>query len=75
MAADTIRTTGRVKWINEVKGFGLITPDRGGKDLFANFPARSSDSRPGGLKIKQKVSYDVKRGPDGDEAVNVRTIA
>jgi cold shock protein len=74
MATEPTRTTGRVRWINEVKGFGLITPDRGGKDLFANFPARSGDGRPGGLKIKQKVSYDVKRGPDGDEAVNVKTI-
>jgi CspA family cold shock protein len=74
MATDTVKTTGRVKWINEAKGFGLITPDRGGKDLFANFPARSGGSKPGELRIKQKVSYDVKRGPDGDQAVNVKAI-
>lgn len=70
-----VKTTGTVKWINELKGFGLITPDDGGKDLFANFPARTANDKPSGLKIKQKVSYDVRPGPDGDQAVNVRTIA
>jgi len=74
MAMRLVKTTGTIKWINEAKGFGLITPDGGGKDLFANFPARARDDKPGGLRIKQKVSYDLRPGPDGDQAVNIRTI-
>jgi CspA family cold shock protein len=74
MTTDTVKTTGTVKWINEAKGFGLIKPDDGGKDLFANFPVRRGGDKPGGLKIKQKVTYEVKPGPDGDQAVNVKTI-
>ena len=71
MATVTVRTTGTIKWINEAKGFGIIAPHAGGKDLFANFPVRKAGDKPGGLKI----SYDVKSGPDGDQAVNVKTIA
>jgi cold shock protein len=75
MTTVTIQTTGTIKWINEAKGFGIIAPHAGGKNLFANFPVRNAGDKPGGLKIKQKVSYDVKSGPDGDQAVNVKTIA
>jgi len=69
-------TTGIIKWINEAKGFGLITPDSGGKDLFARFtPLRASDkSRSEKLKLKQKVSFDITAGPDGDLALNVKPI-
>jgi len=81
MTQDSVRTmavvksTGTLKWINELKGFGLITPDAGGKDLFASFPIRKANDKPSGLKLKQKVSYDIRPGPDGDEAVNVKIIA
>jgi CspA family cold shock protein len=68
------KRTGTVSWINESKGFGLIKPDEGGKDLFTNFPARKEGAKPGNLKIKQKVTYDVERAADGDRAVNVKTI-
>lgn len=74
MTTDTAHATGTIKWINEAKGFGLIKPDDGSKNLFANFPVRKGGDKPGGLKITQKVSYVVRRGPDGDQAVNVKTI-
>jgi CspA family cold shock protein len=73
-AADM--TTGIIKWINEAKGFGLITPDSGGKDVFARFtPVRVNDkSRSEKLKLKQKVSFDITPGPDGDLALNIKPI-
>ena len=69
-------TTGIIKWINEAKGFGLVTPDSGGKDLFARFtPIRANDrSRSEKLKLKQKVSFDITPGPDGDLALNIKPI-
>ena len=73
MATNAVSVTGTIRWINHAKGFGVITPDVAGKDLFANFPVRKTDI-PGALKIKQKVSYEVKAGPDGDLAVNVKAI-
>jgi CspA family cold shock protein len=81
MAQDSIKNntvvkaTGTLKWINELKGFGLITPDAGGKDLFANFPVRTANDKASGLKIKQRVSYDLRPGPDGGLASNVKVIA
>jgi CspA family cold shock protein len=71
----TTKATGTIKWINQEKGFGIITPDGGGMDLLANLPIRKAGDRTGELKIKQKVSYEVKSSSDGDEAVNVRMIA
>jgi CspA family cold shock protein len=56
--------TGTVKWFNDSKGFGFITPDAGGDDLFAHF----SEVRGDGFKTlaeNQKVSYETKRGPKG----------
>ena len=68
-------TTGTVKWINESKGFGLITPDNGGMDLFARFwELRASDSCKS-VKQKQKVSFDVMASLDGDQAVNIKVLA
>ena len=50
----------------------IITPDGGGMNLLANLPVRKAGDQAAGLKIKQKVSYEVKPSSDGDEAVNVR---
>jgi CspA family cold shock protein len=58
-------TTGTVKWINDRKGFGLITPDSGGKDLFARFWALSADATSKSLKEKQQVSFDITADLDG----------
>jgi len=60
-------STGTVKWFNDAKGFGFITPDEGGKDLFAHFSAIQGN----GFKTlteNQKVSFDVTTGPKGDQA-------
>src|SRR5580765_259293 len=67
-------STGTVKWFNDAKGFGFITPDGGGKDLFAHFSAIQGSGFKS-LKENQKVSFDVTAGPKGDQAVNIKPIA
>ena len=64
-------STGTVKWFNDSKGFGFITPDDGGKDLFVHFSAIQSNGFKT-LEENQKVSYDVTSGPKGDQAQDVR---
>ena len=63
-------STGSVKWFNDDKGFGFITPDTGGKDLFAHFSAIQGSGHKT-LRESQKVSYDVTAGAKGDQAVNI----
>ena len=62
---------GTVKWFNDAKGFGFITPDGGGEDLFAHF---SAINMPGfkTLKEGQKVSFEVTQGPKGKQASNIQ---
>lgn len=65
--------TGTVKWFNDAKGFGFITPDGAGEDLFVHFSAIQG----GGfktLKEAQKVSFDVTTGPKGKQASNIQPI-
>ncbi|HBZ18489.1 MAG TPA: cold-shock protein [Betaproteobacteria bacterium] len=66
-------STGTVKWFNDSKGFGFITPDDGGKDLFVHFSAIQSNGFKT-LEENQKVSYDVTSGPKGDQATNIQSI-
>ncbi len=63
--------TGTVKWFNDTKGFGFITPDGGGEDLFAHF----SEIKTSGfksLKENQRVSFEVTTGPKGKQAANIQ---
>ncbi|MEK6736732.1 MAG: cold-shock protein [Pseudomonadota bacterium] len=63
--------TGIVKWFNDAKGFGFITPDGGGDDLFAHFSAINSDGFKS-LRETQRVTFDVTDGPKGKQASNIR---
>jgi cold shock protein len=63
--------TGTVKWFNDAKGFGFITPDEGGEDLFVHFSAISAAGFKS-LKEGQRVSYEVVQGPKGKQAANVQ---
>ena len=62
--------TGTVKWFNDAKGFGFITPDEGGEDLFAHFSSVQAQGFKT-LKEGQKVSFDVVQGPKGKQASNI----
>ena len=66
--------TGTVKWFNDAKGFGFITPDEGGEDLFAHFSLVQTQGFKT-LKEGQKVSFDVVQGPKGKQASNIRPEA
>jgi cold shock protein len=64
--------TGIVKWFNDSKGFGFITPDDGGEDLFAHFSALNMAGFKT-LKEGQKVQFEVTNGPKGKQASNIQT--
>lgn len=65
--------TGTVKWFNDAKGYGFITPDGGGKDLFAHH----SEIQGAGfksLKEGQKVSFEITQGQKGPSATNIKPL-
>jgi CspA family cold shock protein len=65
--------TGVVKWFNDDKGFGFITPDDGGKDLFVHQTAIAGDGFRT-LAEGAKVSYESEEGDKGPKAVNVQKL-
>jgi len=68
-----VMATGIVKWFNDSKGFGFITPDEGGEDLFAHFSAIQSTGFKS-LQENQRVSFEVTAGPKGKQASNIQAI-
>ena len=65
--------TGTVKWFNDSKGFGFITPEDGGEDLFALFSAINMSGFKT-LKEGQKVQFEVTQGPKGKQASNIQSL-
>jgi CspA family cold shock protein len=69
----TAMAKGTVKWFNDAKGFGFITPDDGGKDLFAHHTEIQMSGFKS-LKEGQKVEFEPTQGPKGPAAGKIRAI-
>ena len=65
---------GTVKWFNEEKGFGFITPEAGGKDVFVHFRAIVSDDGYRTLQEGQEVQFTVEQGAKGPQATQVTAV-
>jgi len=65
--------TGIVKWFNDAKGYGFITQDNGGEDVFCHHTAIQMDGFRS-LAEGQKVDFEVVKGPKGLQAANVRKV-
>jgi CspA family cold shock protein len=71
---ETIMVFGTVKWFNADKGFGFITPEDGGPDVFAHFSAiEMSGYRT--LEENQRVEFEVTQGQKGPQAANIRAAS
>jgi cold shock protein len=71
---ELLVSTGTVKWFNAEKGFGFITQEDGGPDVFVHFSAIAGDGYRN-LEENQKVEFDVTQGQKGPQAANVRPTA
>ena len=65
--------TGTVKWFNSEKGYGFISPDDGGKDLFAHFSEIAGNGFRS-LDEGQKVEFEVTQGQKGPQAAGIRAL-
>ena len=66
--------TGTVKWFNDAKGFGFITQDNGGEDVFVHHTSIQADGFRS-LAEGQKVEFEVAKGPKGLQASKVRPVS
>ncbi|MBV9025791.1 MAG: cold-shock protein [Streptomycetaceae bacterium] len=66
--------TGTVKWFNSEKGYGFISQDGGGPDVFVHFSAITGTTGYRSLEDNQKVEFDVTQGAKGPQAENVRSV-
>jgi CspA family cold shock protein len=66
-----IMTSGVVKWFNNAKGYGFVTPENGGQDVFVHFSAIDMDGYKS-LKEGQKVQFEISEGPKGLHATSLQ---
>lgn len=66
--------TGVVKWFSNAKGYGFISPEEGGDDIFAHFSAINMDGYKT-LREGQKVEFEITQGPKGKHALNIQATA
>jgi len=66
--------TGIVKWFNNAKGYGFVTPDQGEQDVFVHFSSIDMDGYKT-LKEGQKVRFEIQEGPKGLHASNLQAVA
>jgi CspA family cold shock protein len=64
---------GTVKWFNAEKGFGFISQDNGGPDVFAHYTAISASGFRS-LDENQRVEFDIQQGQKGPQATNIRPV-
>lgn len=65
--------TGVVKWFNNAKGYGFVTPDEGEQDVFVHFSSISMEGYKT-LKEGQKVQFEISQGPKGLHAANLQSV-
>lgn len=68
------KTQGVVKWFNGTKGYGFITPDDGGKDLFVHYSAIQTNGEYASLNEGDRVEFDSEQGQKGPQAVRVSRL-